>query len=113
MLLPLAGSLGVFVDALHGVLGEVRIIAPLEADRQAKAFLSAIWWFSAIAWMISSAIVGLSPWLIDDRRRLPFIALAILPLVYGLIVNAWISRGRHFGWKLLGMVVSLALIGAL
>jgi hypothetical protein len=30
--------------------------------------------------------------------------------VYGA-GNAWVSRGRHFGWALLSVVIGLALVG--
>ena len=112
LLLPLAGGLGAVVAGWHGYLGETRLIAPLDIpNRQAKAFIRAMWQLSTATWMLCSLIIALSPWLARGGERVLVVAIASLPLLYGLIANAWISRGRHFGWKLLGVVLGLAAVG--
>jgi hypothetical protein len=111
-LLPLAGCLGVGVAVAHGYLGEKRLIAPLEIPgRQAKGFIRAIWQLSAATWILCSLIIALSPWFVPDNQRMVVVVIVSLPMLYGLVVNAWISRGRHFGWKLLSLVLGMTAVG--
>lgn len=114
ILLILAGVLGVAAGVGHGYLGQTRVIAITTfPSQQAKSLVSAIWQFSATSWALCGVVIGASPWLFSDDTRPIAVTLACLPLCYGLIGNAWITRGRHFGWKLFAMIVILAMLGAL
>ncbi len=114
VLLPLAGVLGTIVAIAHGYLGETRLIAPLDiAGRQAKSFIRAIWQLSTATWILGSLIIGVSPWVVPAEQRVLVVGIASLPMLYGLVANAWISRGRHYGWKLLAVVLGLAAAGLL
>lgn len=112
-LLCTAGVLCAAIACIHGYLGETRLIAPATfPSRQAKALIRAIWQFSTAAWVASGAVLAAAPWAFDDRSRPWAVAAACLPLVWGIVANAWITRGRHFGWKALSAVVALAALGA-
>ena len=98
----------------HGYLGQTRLIGPATfTNRQAKALVGLIWQFSTVTWAICGFIIALSPWLFDDEARLLAVLCACLPVVYGIAGNCWITRGRHFGWKVFAAVVGLAVVGAL
>ena len=108
-----SGLLGIVVACLHGYLGEARLIAPATfANAQARALVSAIWQFSTVTWIAAGGVIAVAPWLFTDHQRMIGVALACLPLTYGMIANAWITNGRHFGWKAMAVVVVLAMIGA-
>lgn len=114
ILLMIAGALGVATALIHGYLGETRIIA-LAAfpSRQARGFVRAIWQLSTTIWISGSLVIAAAPFAFADplQRRL-VLALACLPMVYGLVCNAWISRGRHFGWMALSTVIGITVLGA-
>lgn len=112
-ILVAAGLACMSAAVAHGYRGQTRLITPATfADRQAKALVLMIWHFSAAAWAMCGAVIAVSPWLFPNQTRPIAVALACLPLLWGIVGNAWITRGRHFGWKLFGAIVVLALIGA-
>jgi hypothetical protein len=103
----------VFAAILHGYLGQTRLIAPATFPHgQAKSLVVLIWQFSAAAWAVCGAIIAASPWLFSDEVRPVAVAVACLPLLWGIIGNAWITKGRHFGWKIFAGVVGAAILGA-
>lgn len=107
------GSACVAVAILHGYLGHAKLIGPTKfATPEAKGLVGAIWQFSAVAWAASGIVIAASPWIFDAEQRMASIALACLPLAYGACANAVITRGRHFGWKLLVMIIAGAIGGA-
>lgn len=112
ILLP-TGLLCAALAAYHGYLGQIRLIDPATFEsRQAKALVGMIWQFSAAAWVICGLIIAAAPWLFDDSARPVAVILACLPIMWGVVGNAWVTRGRHFGWKLFAMVVAAATTGA-
>jgi hypothetical protein len=113
LLCTAAGVLCVAAACVHGYLGETRLIAPARfPNRQAKALVSAAFQLSTALWIASGAVIAAAPWLFDDRGRPWAVAAACLPLLWVIVANAWITRGRHFGWKVFAAVVALAAMGA-
>ncbi len=113
VLLCIAGVLCAAAACVHGYLGETRLIAPATfPNRQAKLLVSAIFQWSTVTWFASGVVIAAAPWLFDDRSRPWAVAAACLPLVWGIVFNAWITRGRHFGWKVCAAIVVLAVSGA-
>ena len=113
LLLCTAGVLCAAAACLHGYLGETRLIAPARfPSRQARLLVSAIFQWSTATWLASGVVIAAAPWWFDDRSRPWAVAAACLPLAWGIVFNAWITRGRHFGWKVLAAIVALALAGA-
>ncbi len=108
------GLLCIAAAAYHGYLGWTRLIAPATfPNSQAKALVGMIWQFSAAVWMVCGGVIALSPWLFDDRVRPWAVVAACVPIVWGIVGNAWVTRGRHFGWKLFASIVVAAVAGAL
>ena len=112
-LLCTAGVLCVAAACLHGYLGETRLIAPATfPSRQATSLVRAVFQLSTATWIASGAVLAAAPWLFDDRTRPWAVGAACLPLAWGIAANAWVTRGRHFGWKVLEAIVVLAALGA-
>jgi F0F1-type ATP synthase membrane subunit c/vacuolar-type H+-ATPase subunit K len=109
-----AGLACIVAALIHGYLGQKRLIAPAKfPNRQAKALVGVIWQFSTAIWAVCGAIIGASPWLFDDHTRQAAVLGTCLPLAWGIIGNAWITRGQHFGWKMLATIVSAAILGVM
>ena len=114
LLLILAAVLGLAVAVVHGYLGEVRLIGPARfAGRVERAMVQAIWHFSALAWATSALVFLYAALRLEGHAQILTVSLACLPLAYGMVCNAWITRGRHFGWAALALVIALAMGGAL
>ncbi|MEG3176836.1 hypothetical protein U1872_11400 [Sphingomonas sp. RB3P16] len=107
-----AGVACIVAALIHGYLGQTRLIAPAKfPGGQAKALVNVIWQFSTAIWAVCGAIIAASPWLFDDHARPVAVLCACLPLAWGIVGNAWITRGRHFGWKMFAAIVSVAIVG--
>lgn len=99
---------------VHGYRGQTLLIDPADfRSQQAKSLVGMIWQFSAAAWAVCGGVIAASPWLFDDAARPGGVALACLPMLWGIIGNAWVTRGRHFGWKVFAVIVAAAITGAL
>lgn len=106
------GSACVAVAILHGYLGHAKLIGPTTfATPEAKGLVEAIWQFSALVWAASGIVIAASPWIFNAEQRTAYVATACLPLAYGACSNAVITRGRHFGWKLLTIIIAGAIGG--
>ena len=104
----IAGGLGMLCAALHGYLGEKRVIRRVkDIPPSSRRVLRAIMLLSAVYWFIAGAILAASPLLTAHDRKL---ALFIGGAIYGsaAAANFWAMRGRHFGWIPLGAAAALA-----
>jgi hypothetical protein len=104
----LAGGLGMLCAAVHGYLGERKAVRPVkDVPPSAKRVLRAVMFLSAAYWFVAGAVLAASPLLTAHDREL---ALAIAGFIYGsaAAANFWATRGRHFGWILLGVAAALA-----
>jgi hypothetical protein len=113
-ILPLAGTLGVMTALAHGYLGETRIISLATfPNAQARGFVRAMWQLSTATWIAGSLMIAAAPFVFADpvQRKLVLL-VACLPMIWGIACNAWISKGRHFGWMALAAVVGLTVLGA-
>jgi hypothetical protein len=109
----LAGCLGMAIAVVHGVLGERKVVGPIEGvPSSAKRVMQAIMFLSAVYWFAGGAVLVASPFYFDANTRL--VAAIIVGAVFfsGALANFWATRGRHFGWMLLTGATALTYLGA-
>jgi hypothetical protein len=107
-----AGILAIVVGIIHGVLGETKVFSKANIEPAwAKRMIRLVWLASAVAWVGGGLILLAVPFLQPTGARIWIIAVLVLVYGAGAIGNAWATRGRHMGWKLLTGVVVFALIG--
>lgn len=113
VLLSAAGLIGAVAACFHSYLGERYILARSSfPNRQAASLVRAIWHLSTTTWLAGALLFAAAPWLPDSAR--PWIlAMAGLPILWGVVANAWITRGRHPGWLAFALVLALAAGGVL
>ncbi|MEM6748447.1 MAG: hypothetical protein AAF608_13605 [Pseudomonadota bacterium] len=113
LLLYSAGGLGAVISIIHGYLGEMKVVRPLQAHtEQAKRILQALVFLSAVYWFAASVLLLLTPTYVPDAQR-PIIAYGVaLIYISGSLGNLWGTKGRHFGWALLALAAGLAIAGA-
>ncbi|WP_340587809.1 hypothetical protein [Erythrobacter alti] len=114
-LLLMAAALAVITAALHSVLGEQRLIAPLLASdvplmqhplaRQVTRFA---WHWTTALWLGIAAVLALAaygdinaPWLIFGIGAAHFIAG---------VTDGIFTRGQHLGWPLITIIGGLVLL---
>ena len=111
LFLESAGVLAIVAAVVHGVLGETKVFARTRVEPpRMRSLLRAIWQCGAVAWGAGGMLLLAAPRFPADPRH--WIVLTCVA-IYGAAVvgNAWVFRGRHAGWMLLGTVVALALAG--
>lgn len=106
-----AGALAIAGALIHGAIAELRIFANSRIEPNAtRRLLRLIWQASTVDWIAIGVLLAAAPLLAPDARRW-IVAVAVVVYGYGAIGNAIASRGRHFGWVVMGCVVALALAG--
>ena len=108
-----AGTVGIAVSVIHGVLMQRLMISPILAgdDLPGRSrrifpllmhFSTAVWFLAGVGLVFASLCLPLST---------TMVIAYVTALVYalGAFANFWGTRGRHFGW--IPLAVSVALIG--
>jgi hypothetical protein len=107
-----AGILAIVVGIIHGVLGETKVFSKANIEPAwAKRMIRLVWLASAVSWVGGGLILLAMPFVTSNGVRAWIILVLVLVYVAAAVGNAWATRGRHIGWKLLTGVVVLALIG--
>ncbi len=115
----LAGGIGLSVAVVHGVLTQRYMVRPvgrlLAADgRTAPAIgklVPLLLHYSTVTWFLGGiALIAASLWLEPPSKTAIGAVVGSLYL-YGVIGNAWATRGRHPGWMLLAVAIILIVFG--
>jgi hypothetical protein len=115
----LAGGIGLSVAVVHGVLTQRYMVRPvgrlLAADgRTAPAIgklVPLLLHYSTVTWFLGGiALIAASLWLEPPSKTAVGAVVGGLYL-YGVIGNAWATRGRHPGWMLLAVAIILIVFG--
>jgi hypothetical protein len=108
----LAGILAVAAAVVHGVLGETKVFVRARIEPEwVRRLIRLVWQFGTIAWIGLAILLVAAPKLGSEAARNWIIATSIVTFGFGAVGNAWATRGRHFGWVVLLIVVGLAAIG--
>jgi hypothetical protein len=106
-LLYLAAALLVITSAVHSVLGERRLIAPLLSMREGvlasklvRFLLRFVWHLISVCWVVLALILTQ---LVRDTAAIRWWAAASTGTAFtgAGLVDLIYSRGRHIGWPML------------
>jgi hypothetical protein len=110
--LQAAGVLAIIVAIVHGAIAELQVFANARIEpRRTRTLLRMVWQASTVSWIGIGILLVAAPALGSEGARRWVIAVAVLVYGYGAVGNAVVSRGRHFGWCLMGAAIALALMG--
>lgn len=113
-----AGVIGAAVALIHGALVQRLMVTPIDAllGTDARAGVTrrlnpALLQFSTFNWFVGGiALIVAALWL-DGPTRLAVALLVGSSYLYGAVFNLWATRGRHPGWALYGIAVTLIVFG--
>ena len=112
LLLQAAGCGAMLVAVLHAVLGERKLFARAVIEpRSVRRMLRLGWHCGAVAWACFGLLLVVTPMSEGMDLRRWIIAAAAMTFAFGVVGNAWCTRGRHFGWVALTAVIALAIAG--
>jgi hypothetical protein len=108
-----AGALAILAAFIHGLLGETKVFARATIEpATTRLLIRLVWQCGAAAWIGFGVLLVAVPYMESQPGRLWIVGSAVAVYGFGAIANAWATRGRHFGWKVLTAVSVLALAGA-
>jgi len=112
LILQSAGVMGVICSAVHGWLGQTRILAKVEGlPSVLKRVNAGVFHTSTIYWFAGAIALIAAPQFPSPIRVVTAYSVAGIYLV-GVAVNGWATRGRHVGALMFAIVAILAIVGA-
>jgi hypothetical protein len=112
LLLQCSGIAAIAVAIIHGVLGETRVFArtTIEPPRL-RNLIRLCWQVGTVGWICGGVLLIAASSMASQPARHWIIATTAAMYGFGIVGNAWVFRGRHFGWMALSAVVVLAVAG--
>src|SRR6202789_1533626 len=112
LLLQCSGLAAIAVAIIHGVLGETRVFAraTIEPPRL-RNLIRLCWQVGTVGWICGGVLLIAAPSIASEPARHWIVATMVTMYAFGIVGNAWVLRGRHFGWVALSAVVALAIAG--
>jgi hypothetical protein len=112
ILLQASGVVAIAAAVIHGWLGEAKIFAraTIEPERL-RTLIRLVWQTGTVAWIGGGTLLIAAPWMASETARHWIVATMGLVFGFAAAANALATRGRHFGWLVLGAVVALATAG--
>jgi hypothetical protein len=112
LLVQSAGVLALVAALIHGVLAETKIFPRLRlVPERLRLLIRLVWQCSTVAWIALAVLLIASPSFGSEVARQWVIAVSVVTFGLAAMGNAWATRGRHFGWVALTVVVGLAATG--
>jgi hypothetical protein len=112
ILLQCAGVLAIAAAVIHGVLTETKIFPRMTIEPQSLRTLSRfVWQIPTVAWIAGGVLLIALPSIASDAARHWIVVTSACVFAFSALGNAVGSRGKHFGWMVLGAVVVLAVAG--
>ena len=112
LLLQCAGVAAIAAAVIHGVLGETRVFPRVTIEpMRLRSLFRLVWQASTVAWIGGGVLLIAAPLLASEPARHWIVVTLACVFAFGALGNAWATRGRHFGWMVLGAVVAMAVAG--
>jgi hypothetical protein len=112
MLLQIAGVAAIVVALIHGWLGETKVFARATVEpERVRTLIRVVWQAGTIAWIGGGVLLIAAPSMASDPARHWIVVTMALVFAFAAAGNAFVTRGRHYGWMALSAVVALAVAG--
>jgi uncharacterized membrane protein SirB2 len=112
ILLQCSGLLAIVAAVTHGVLTETRVFLRVTIEPQRlRTLFRLVWQIPTVAWIACGVLLIAAPSMGSESARHWMIVTFACLFAFSAIGNAWGTRGKHFGWILLGAVAALAVAG--
>jgi hypothetical protein len=112
LFLQCAGVAAILAALIHGTLGETRVFAraTIEPPRL-RNLIRFCWQIGTVGWICGGVLLIAAPSIASAPARHWIVITVSAMYGFGMIGNALILRGRHFGWAALCAVIAMAIIG--
>jgi hypothetical protein len=112
LFLQLAGLAAIAAALIHGTLGETRVFAraTIEPPRL-RTLIRVCWQIGTVGWICGGVLLIAAPSMASVSARHWIVITVSAMYGFGMIGNAVVLRGRHFGWAALCAVIVMAVAG--
>lgn len=112
LFLTAAGALAILLSLVHGWLSHTHVLNRVEVHPYTTKRLNAgVYQLSTLYWFAGGVALLLAPGQPEPARHVIVLGTGVM-YASAVIVNAWATRGRHFGAYLFAIVVALCIAGA-
>ena len=112
VLLQCSGLLAIAAALAHGVLTETKVFPRVTIEPQRlRPLFHLVWQIPTVAWIAGGMLLIEAPSMGSESARHWVIVTFACLFVFSAVGNALGTRGKHFGWVLLGAVAALAVAG--
>ena len=112
ILLQSSGVLAIAAALIHGVLTEVKIFPRVTIEPQRlRTLFRLVWQIPTVAWIAGGVLLIAAPSMASDTARHWIVATLAALFAFSTLGNAVGTRGKHFGWMVLGAVTAMAVAG--
>jgi len=112
ILLQAAGVVAIIAALIHGVLSETRIFPRVTIEPQRlRALFRLVWQVPTVAWIAGGVLLIATPSMQSEAARHWIVVTFAAVLAFSALGNAVGTRGKHFGWMVLGVAAAMAVAG--
>jgi hypothetical protein len=112
ILLQISGIVAIAAALIHGVLTETKIFPRMRIEPESLRTLSRfVWQIPTAAWIAGGVLLMAAPSMGSEPARHWIVVTSACLLAFSAIGNAVGTRGRHFGWMVLGAAAAIAVAG--
>jgi uncharacterized membrane protein SirB2 len=112
ILLQVSGVVAIAAALIHGVLSETRIFPRVTIEPQRlRTLFRFVWQVSTVAWIAGGVLLIAAPSMASDTARHWIVVMLACLFAFSALGNAIGTRGRHFGWMVLGAAAAMAVAG--
>ena len=112
LLLQCSGLAAIVVAIIHGVLGETKVFARATIEpARLRNLIRLCWQVGTVGWACGGVLLIAASSMASAPARHWIVVTMVVMYGFGVVGNAWIFRGRHFGWMALSAVIALAVAG--
>jgi hypothetical protein len=112
ILLQLSGVLAIAAALIHGVLTEVKIFPGVTIEpSRLRTLFRLVWQIPTVAWIAGGVLLIAAPSMASEAARHWIVVTLAGLFAFSALGNAVGTRGKHFGWMVLGAVTAMAVAG--
>ena len=112
ILLQASGAIAILAALIHGVLSETKVFPRVTIEPQRlRTLFRFVWQVPTVAWIAGGVLLIAAPSMASEAARHWIVVTLASVLTFSAIGNAVGTRGKHFGWMVLGAAAAMAVAG--